>query len=160
MPDRAKCTEAEYRDAIRSFLGFRPEFCALADRLVGEIFATSGNWPEASDPGAYAERQTIAWLRHNVTNYDEESCLEFDDLCKVGPRTEEHMETCPQCQAGATCKERDTISESETGEENYRRRTSLKQEPNDEAWSILHRHRARGGSHSSDCRLCVMLTDA
>ena len=159
MERQATCTETEYKDAIRSSLSFTPRFSSLAGWLVEEVFVMSQDWTTVADPHKYADAQTIAWLRHRVTDYDSDSddSEYLDNLFEVGPEAEEHAETCAACQAGVNyCSEYDRIVASEIVEANMQRRAA-KREYNDEARSVLYHHTARG-SHPDDCPLCALWT--
>lgn len=126
-------------------LNFLPEYQAVAAGLAEDVFAECDKWFIVNNLHQLADRQIIAYLRHNMTGYEEYPEIEEEH----GPLTKAHMAKCSKCAEGSRCLVADDLVV-----EDIEWRTDMHRGGfNHEATDILASHR-KGKDHPDDCVLC------
>ena len=148
-------TEEDLAEAITSTADFAPEFQGLALWLGREVSGLA-YWPGARFSEKFAWSQLVAWLRHNVTSYDQMGAGSGDDQASLERESEElrlHRKTCPHCNTNASCEVEDSLIEEEVFQMQVRQGALRKEANQEEARKILQQHRDPD-AHPDNCALC------
>ena len=147
-------TEEDLARTIAATADLSRRFRDLAQWLGREV-AGGFHSPSARMSQELAWRQLIAWLRHNVTSYDQMGAGPGYDQASIERESEElrlHRKTCPHCKTNASCEVEDSLIEEEVFQMQVRQ-GALRKEANQEARKVLEQHRDPD-AHPDNCALC------